>query len=423
MLDIQKPLADAIRPDGFDSMVGQAGLVGKNGILRRIAESGRLPSMIFFGPPGTGKTTAATILAKSSGMTLRTLNATTASLSDVKAIAEETGSIFGAGGILLYLDEIQYFNKKQQQSLLEYMEDGRITLVASTTENPYYYIYPALLSRSSVFEFKPVTGAEMAPLLERCAVSVGMSVDCPAEDGGITVTKDALRMMADCAGGDVRRGVGTLELVAKIVRPGETVDTDFVRQAVPALFAGNFDGAGDVHYNLLSALQKSIRGSDPDAAAFYVARLLEGGDIISVCRRLQVIASEDIGLAYPMAAVITRSCCESAKELGLPEARIPLANAAIMLATAPKSNTAYMAVNTAAEDIRAGKGVKIPEHLRSPLFKGYVYPHDFVNDYVPQDYLPEDLRGRKYYTFGDNKTEAAAKQYWEGVKAAKPKKK
>ena len=423
MADTHKPMADALRPDSFDGMVGQRQLVGEGGILRRIAESGRLPSMIFFGPPGTGKTTAATILAKSSGMTLRTLNATTASLADVKAIAEETGGIFGSGGILLYLDEIQYFNKKQQQSLLEYMEDGRITLVASTTENPYYYIYPALLSRSSVFEFKPVSGEEMAPLLERCAASAGVTVaDAPAAEGQ-TLTKDALRMMADCAGGDVRRGVGTLELVLKILREGELGDCDFVRNVVPGLFAGNFDGAGDVHYDLLSALQKSIRGSDPDGAAFYVARLLEGGDIISVCRRLQVIASEDIGLAYPMAAVITRSCCESAKELGLPEARIPLANAAIMLATAPKSNTAYMAVNMAAEDIRAGKGVKIPEHLRSPLFKGYVYPHDYVNDYVPQDYLPEDVRGRRYYTFGDNKTEAAAKAYWDNVKSAKPKKK
>ncbi len=418
-----KPMADAIRPDSFDMMVGQRPLVGPDGILRRIAESGRLPSMIFFGPPGTGKTTAATILAKSSGMTLRTLNATTASLSDVKQIAEETGGIFGSGGILLYLDEIQYFNKKQQQSLLEYMEDGRITLVASTTENPYYYIYPALLSRSSVFEFKPVTGEEMAPLLERTALEAGVCIADSPDPERQTVTAEALRRIADFAGGDVRRGIGTLELVLKALRNGEIGDTDFVRRMVPGIFAGNFDGAGDVHYDLLSALQKSIRGSDPDGAAFYVAKLLEGGDIISVCRRLQVIASEDIGLAYPMAAVITRSCCESAKELGLPEARIPLANAAVMLATAPKSNTAYMAVNTAAEDIRKGLGVQIPEHLRSPLFKGYVYPHDYVNDFVPQDYLPEDLRGRKYYIFGDNKTEAAAKAYWDAVKAAKPKKK
>ncbi len=412
-----------MRPDSFDSMVGQKSLVGEGGVLRRIAESGRLPSMIFFGPPGTGKTTAATILAKSSGMTLRTLNATTASLADVKAIAEETGGIFGSGGILLYLDEIQYFNKKQQQSLLEYMEDGRITLVASTTENPYYYIYPALLSRSSVFEFKPVSGEDMTPLLERCAESSGAVIADEVHPERLTVTCEALRRIGDFAGGDVRRGIGTLELVLNTLRQGEIGDVDFVRRTVPGLFAGNFDGAGDVHYDLLSALQKSIRGSDPDAAAFYVARLLEGGDLISVCRRLQVIASEDIGLAYPMAAVITRSCTESAKELGLPEARIPLANAAVMLATAPKSNTAYTAVNSAAEDIRSGKGMKVPEHLRSPLFKGYVYPHDFVNDYVPQDYLPEDLRGRKYYTYGDNKTEAAAKAYWDAVKSALPKKK
>ena len=416
-------MADALRPDSFDLMVGQKGLVGPGGVLRRIAESGRLPSMIFFGPPGTGKTTAATILAKSSGMTLRTLNATTASLSDVKQIAEETGGIFGSGGILLYLDEIQYFNKKQQQSLLEYMEDGRITLVASTTENPYYYIYPALLSRSSVFEFKPVSGEDMMPLLERSTAEMGAVVADSADGDAPTITREALRRIADNAGGDVRRGIGTLELVLTALRPGEIGDLDFVRRVIPSLFAGNFDGAGDVHYDLLSALQKSIRGSDPNAAAFYVARLLEGGDLISVCRRLQVIASEDVGLAYPMAAVITRSCCESAKEIGLPEARIPLANAAIMLATAPKSNTAYMAVNTAAEDIKSGLGVQIPEHLRSPLFKGYVYPHDFENDYVPQQYLPDDLVGRQYYTFGDNKTEAAAKAYWDKVKSEKPKKK
>ena len=416
-------MADALRPESFDMMVGQKGLVGEGGILRRIAESGRLPSMIFFGPPGTGKTTAATILAKSSGMTLRTLNATTASLSDVKQIAEETGGIFGAGGILLYLDEIQYFNKKQQQSLLEYMEDGRITLVASTTENPYYYIYPALLSRSSVFEFKPVSGEDMMPLLERSVAEMGAVVADSADDDTPSITKEALRRIADNAGGDVRRGIGTLELVLTALRPGEIGDTDFVRRVIPSLFAGNFDGAGDVHYDLLSALQKSIRGSDPDAAAFYVARLLEGGDLISVCRRLQVIASEDVGLAYPMTAVITRSCCESAKELGLPEARIPLANAAIMLATAPKSNTAYMAVNSAAEDIKNGLGMQVPEHLRSPLFKGYVYPHDFTNDYVPQQYLPDDLKDKRYYTFGENKTEAAAKAYWDKVKSEKPKKK
>lgn len=422
------PAAERLRPDSFDLMAGQRKLIGPNGILRRIVESGKLPSMIFFGPPGTGKTTAATILAKASGMTLRTLNATTASLADVKRIAEETGGIFGSGGILLYLDEIQYFNKKQQQSLLEYIEDGRITLVASTTENPYYYIYPALLSRSSVFEFHPVSAEDMAPLLERSAAALGARVvdisptpehtaDAP------TVTREALLRMAECAGGDVRRGLNTLELALKALKPGEVCSADFVRGILPNLFAGNFDGAGDVHYDLLSALQKSIRGSDPDAAVFYLARLLEGGDLISVCRRLQVIASEDIGAAYPMAAVITRACTESAKELGLPEGRIPLANAAVMLATAPKSNTAYLAIDAAAQDVRSGKGVKIPEHLRSPLFRGYVYPHDFENDYLPQEYLPEELQGQKYYKFGSNKTEAAAKAYWDTVKSAKPKKK
>ncbi len=415
MTDKKSPAADSLRPHSFDEMAGQTPLVGKNGVLRRIAESPRLPSMIFFGPPGTGKTTAATILAASSGMTLRTLNATTASLADVKRIAEETGGILGSGGILLYLDEIQYFNKKQQQSLLEYMEDGRITLIASTTENPYYYIYPALLSRSSVFEFRPVSGEEMLPLLSRDAEAL-------ASDGK-SVTPEALRKIGDSAGGDVRRAINTLELVFSTLHEGEEADADYVKTLIPSLFAGNFDGDADVHYDLLSALQKSIRGSDPDAAVFYAAKLLEGGDLISVCRRLQVIASEDVGQAYPMAAAITRACCESAKELGLPEARVPLANAIVMLATAPKSNTAYAAMNKAAADVAAGKGTAVPSHLRSPLFRGYVYPHDYVNDYVPQEYLPEDLRGTHYYEFGENKTESAAKAYWQNVKAAGAKKK
>lgn len=417
------PAADRLRPESFDDMAGQAELVGERGVLRRIAATGKLPSMIFFGPPGTGKTTAATILAKSSGMTLRMLNATTASLADVKRVAEETGTLFGSGGILLYLDEIQYFNKKQQQSLLEYMEDGRITLIAATTENPYYYVYPAILSRSSVFEFRPVTAAELVPLLEKNAVRLGAAVGDAAVEGAVVLTHEAIMRIAEGAGGDVRRSINMLELALRLGSPGEVLGAEDVRRLAPSLFAGNFDGAGDVHYDLLSALQKSIRGSDPDAAAFYVAKLLEGGDIISVCRRLQVIASEDVGLAYPMAAVITRSCCQSAKELGLPEARIPLGMAAVMLATAPKSNTAYLAVNAAAEDIKAGRGTAVPEHLRSPKFEGYVYPHDFVNDYVPQEYLPRDLAGRRYYNFGDNKVEAAAAAYWAKVKSEKPKRK
>ncbi len=399
-----KPAADRLRPSSFDEVCGQGHLVGKNGVLRRMCENGRITSMIFFGPPGTGKTTCASIIAAQSGMELRRLNATTASLADVKAIAQETEGMFGQGGILLYLDEIQYFNKKQQQSLLEYLEDGRITLIASTTENPYYYIYDALLSRCCVFEFKSVPSKEMLPLLRRHAESL-----CPdgAED-------DALSYIAGCSGGDVRRAVTLLDCAASL--GGGTITKERAREILPSIMAGCFDRDGDVHYDLLSCLQKSIRGSDPDAAVFYLARLLEGGDLISPCRRLMVIASEDIGAAYPMAAVITRACVESAKELGLPEARIPLANAAVMLATAPKSNSAYCALDAAAADIRNGMGQTIPTHLRSPLFKGYKYPHDYPDHWVDQQYLPDDVKGRKYYIYGENKTEKAAQGYWDKIK-------
>ena len=412
MSDNRSPAANRIRPESFDDMVGQAHLVGKNGVLRRLAASGRLSSMIFYGPPGTGKTTCARILAANSGMELRHLNATTASLADVRAVASDADGIFGEGGILLYLDEIQYFNKKQQQSLLEYLEDGRITLIASTTENPYYYVYDALLSRCSVFEFKGVSDKELFPYLKKIL---------PKLHEGLTADDKALEYVARCAAGDVRRSVTMLEGAVSYVKgAGEShIDLDTVKRFTPGVMAGVFDADGDVHYNLLSALQKSIRGSDPDAAVFYLAKLLEGGDLISPCRRLMVIASEDIGAAYPMAAVITRACVESAKELGLPEAAIPLANAAVMLATSPKSNSAYLALHGAQDDIRAGRGTEIPTHLKSPLFKGYKYPHDFENHYVPQQYLPDDLKGRTYYKFGDNKTEAVAAAYWEKIKGKK----
>jgi len=409
------PAADRLRPTSFDDMSGQHHLVGEKGVLRRITAGGRIPSMIFFGPPGTGKTTAATIIAENSRMTMRHLNATTASLQDIRAVAAETEGRLDAGGILLYLDEIQYFNRKQQQSLLEYIEDGRITLIAATTENPYYYIYDALLSRCSVFEFKPVSAADMMPRLRRAADLLAQEMS-----PSFAYEEEALLHIAHVSGGDVRRAVTMLEQAAAYASAGDEgerfLSRDVVRQFVPSISAGNFDGDGDVHYDLLSCLQKSIRGSDPDAAVFYLARLLEGGDLISPCRRLMVIASEDIGAAYPMAAVITRACVESAKELGLPEARIPLANAAVMLATAPKSNTAYLAMDRAAADIRAGRGQNIPKHLRSPQFPGYVYPHDFTYDYVKQQYLPDDLANAHYYEFGDNKTEAAAAAYWEKAK-------
>ena len=405
---ISKRTADELRPKSFDDIVGQEHLFGKNGVIRRMIGAGRITNMIFYGPPGTGKTTAAEIIARESDMVFHKLNATSASLSDVKNILNSTNSIFCTGGILLYLDEIQYFNKKQQQSLLEYIEDGRVTLIASTTENPHFYVYNAIISRSSLFEFKPVPPAECVRALRR-------ALDYLNSENGTskTAADDTLTYIAKSCGGDVRRSIVLLEnayFAAESELTAEIVDGFNVR-------VGNFDD--DTHYDLLSCLQKSIRGSDPDATAFYLAKLLSLGELISVCRRLQVIASEDVGAAYPMAAAITRACCESAKELGMPEARIPLANAAIMLATAPKSNSAYMAVNSAAQDIENGLGAEIPAHLQSPLFKGYKYPHDYPEHYVAQQYLPSDLKNKKYYVFGENKTEQAAKAYAERIKGKK----
>ena len=397
--------AEALRPKNFDDIVGQAHLFGERGVIRKMLASGRVTNMIFYGPPGTGKTTAAEIIARESGMVFHRLNATTASLSDVKDILGSTNNVFCTGGILLYIDEIQYFNKKQQQALLEYIEDGRVTLITSTTENPHFYIYNAIISRSSLFEFKPVAPKDCVIALERALgyLNSGQGTQKTAD-------ADVLDYIARSTSGDVRHAIVLLEnafFASDDALTREIVDGFNVR-------VGNFDN--DTHYDLLSCLQKSIRGSDPDAAAFYVAKLLSLGELISVCRRLQVIASEDVGLAYPMAAVITHSCCESAKELGMPEARVPLANAAIMLATAPKSNSAYMAINEAMADVEQGRGREVPSHLQSPLFKGYKYPHDYPNHYVKQQYLPNDIKDKKYYRAGDNKTEAAAAQYAEKIK-------
>ena len=405
MANKNEVLADILRPQTFDDMVGQAHLFGERGILRRMMDKGRMSNMIFFGPPGTGKTTAANIIAKQSGMDFYKINATSASLSDVKDIISQTNNVFGFGGILLYIDEIQYFNRKQQQALLEYMEDGRVTLIASTTENPHFYIYNAIISRSTLFEFKPVSNFELAKALERALKFLN-----ERDNTSIESSYETLEFIAKCSGGDVRHAINLLE--GAYYACEDEIDVELVK----ALHIPVDNFSDDAHFDLLSCLQKSIRGSDPDAAVFYLAKLLHCGELLSVCRRLQVIVSEDIGLAYPQAASIVKACCDSARELGMPEAGIPLANAAVMLATAPKSNTAHDAYFAAKADVEAGLGREIPIHLRSPLYKGYKYPHTYENHYVKQQYLPDDIKNKKYYSYGDNKTERAAKEYWDRIK-------
>ncbi len=408
--NIKQPLADRIRPTSFDEVAGQTSLIGKGGIIRRLVENGRIPNMIFYGPPGTGKTTVANIIAAMSDMQLFKLNATTASVADVKDVLSSTDNMLSGNGTLLYLDEIQSFNKKQQQSLLEFMENGKITLIASTTENPYHYVYNALLSRSSVFEFKSVTPEDCIPTLRR-------AVDTLNADFGDskTASDELLRAVAATCGGDVRMSVSIIENAFYVSDKEITEDT--VKALIPSV-VGHYDRGGDMHYDLLSCLQKSIRGSDPDAAVFYLAKILASGDILSACRRILVIANEDVGCAYPMAAVIAYAATESAKAVGMPEAVIPLANAVCILATAPKSNSAYMAYHAAEADIAGGLGNTIPSHLHSPMFEGYKYPHDYPNSFVIQDYLPKDLIGRKYYEFGSNKTEQMAKAYYDMIRKA-----
>ena len=416
------PLADTMRPQQIEEVVGQRHILGKGKVLTRIMESNILPNMIFYGPSGTGKSTVAKIIAKNTDKQFFRLNATTISLSDMKEVMKEADSLLGANGVLLFLDEIQYLNKKQQQSLLDYIETGRVTLIASTTENPYFYVYSAILSRSTVFEFKPITSDDILPVLKR---GIAYAKERLQIDASVSV--EALEHIAQGCGGDVRKALNALELC---LYAGEKrndqviIDKELAKQFTQQSIQ-RFDRSGDEHYDTLSGLQKSIRGSDPDAALHYLGRLLAGGDMLSAIRRLLVIAAEDIGLAYPQAIVITKACVDSALQIGLPEARIPLAEAVVLLATAPKSDSAYKGIAKAMEDIQNGKGIGYPRCVQNQHTDGeggasgqnYRNPHGYAMHYVEQNYLPDDLIGRQYYTYGENKTEQTAQSYWKAIKA------
>ena len=413
-----KPLADEIRPNCLEDVVGQRHILGKDGMLSRIVSNGQIPNMIFYGPSGTGKTTVARIIAQKTNRTLRKLNATTASIGDIKNIIDELDTFLTPGGVLLYLDEIQYFNKKQQQSLLEFIEDGRITLIASTTENPYFCVFNAILSRSTVFEFKSLSPNDVQQAVNRAVDIMNSRRESPLklEDG-------VVQRIASACGGDVRKAINSVELLFSAAYNREVISLEDAI-AISQRSAMRYDRDGDTHFDLLSALMKSMRGSDPDAAVHYLARLLEAGELMGTCRRILCSASEDIGLAYPMAVPIVKACVDSALQLGLPEGRLPLTEAVILLATAPKSNSAYEAYARALADIKAGKGVGFPRELQNvhadgtgfEREQGYLYPHNYANHWVKQQYLPDDIKNARYYEFGDNKTEQAAKHYWEEIK-------
>ena len=419
-----QPLADILRPETLDEVYGQAHILGEGAILRRLVESGNIPNMIFYGPSGTGKTTVASIIAKQTNRTLYTLNATTASTADIKNIVAQLDTFMAPNGVLLYLDEIQSFNKKQQQSLLEHIENDKITLIASTTENPYFYVFNAILSRSTVFEFKQLDAAATRQAIDR-------AVKFLEERNGVKAQEEpgALAYIAGACGGDVRKALNAIEVLFSASRPKDGVMTLSLADAkmVTQKSAMRADKDGDNFYDLLSALQKSIRGSDPDAAVHYLARLLEAGQMQAACRRLMVIACEDVGLAYPMIIPIVKSCVDAALMLGMPEARIPLGDAAVLMATSPKSNTGHTALDAALADVQKGKVGDFPRHLQNvhadtytqERQQGYKYPHDYPGNWVQQQYLPDELLGTTYYAYGNNKLEQAAKQYWENIKGAK----
>ena len=417
-----EPLAQRLRPRTLDEVCGQRHLLAPGQVFRRTIDSGKIPNMIFYGPSGVGKTTVAGIIAANSGMRLYKLNGTTASTSDIKSVLSDIGTLSAAGGILLYLDEIQYFNKRQQQSLLECVEQGTVTLIASTTENPYFYVYNALLSRCTVFEFKSLTAKDIEQGVRNAAQRL-------SEADGVTISipPDALSYLAQSAGGDMRKALGNLEFAvtaAPVENGTRTITLDMVTQ-VAQRTAMRYDKLGDDHYDIVSAYQKSMRGSDPDAALHYLARLLEAGDLPSACRRLMVCACEDVGLAYPQIIPIVKAAVDAANMLGLPEARIPLADAVVLVATSPKSNSAYKGINAAMADVQAGRSGPIPRQLQNKHYDGedaavkgqnYKYAHDYPHHWVEQQYLPDAIRDRKYYTFGDNKTEQAAAAYWRRIK-------
>jgi putative ATPase len=417
------PLAQEIRPQSLDEVVGQKHLIGENKPLRNIIESGDLPNMIFYGPSGTGKTTVASIIAKATSRKLCKLNGTTAGTADIKAVVAQLDTFEAPNGILLYLDEIQYFNKKQQQTLLEYIENGAITLIASTTENPYFYVYNAILSRSTVFEFKSVTPDEIIPAVKRAFDYMSNK-----SENKISVNDEVIKYISTACGGDVRKAINAVELCVlstKADKDGNQTVTFDSAVNLTQKSAMKYDRDGDEHYDIVSAYQKSMRGSDPDAALHYLARLLDAGDLPSACRRLMVCACEDVGLAYPMIIPIVKAAVDAALMVGLPEARIPLADAVVLVCNSPKSNSAYNGINTAMADIQKGKSGPIPRQLQNKHYDGednqnkgqfYIYPHDYPNHWTYQQYLPDAIKNVKYYEYGQNKNEQAAKEYWDKIK-------
>lgn len=416
------PLADRIRPKELSDMVGQSHIFGENSLFSNLINSNQIPNMIFYGPPGTGKTTTAKIICKKANKTFFKINATNSSLSEIKNIITEINPITAPNGAIIYIDEIQYFNKKQQQSLLEYIENGKITLIASTTENPYFYIYNALLSRSNVFEFKALDSEDIKKALERAILFLENEQNIK-----INCSNESLDKISKISGGDVRKALNNLELLylSSNIKDGFlTIDNNNLLNQLENNYSACYNKSGDEHYDLLSALQKSLRGSDPHAAVYYLAKLLKSGELISACRRILVCACEDVGLAYPNIFPIVKSLTDIALQVGMPEARIPLADAVILIAMSPKSNSAYKAVNEAFKDLQSGYDYPAPRHLQNVHCDStdsdtaniqYKYPHSYPNHWINQQYLPDNIKNKKYYYPQENKNETAFKNYREKI--------